>query len=90
MALGGSPMALVKDIAEGYLYMTPAVLKKYTTDELHKIHTNIGLLLKQVRTEAFDPREQEKIRNKNLRLQRLHQALLILEHFCRQNRIKLS
>ena len=89
MAIPGSPKGLAKDIAEGYLALTPPILRKFTHPELKTINQNLNIVLRETRAEAVDTGDVETIRRKSLRFQRLNQALMILANYCKQNRVPL-
>ncbi len=89
MPLAGSPKAFARDIAEGYVDLTPLVLKKFTQAEIKTIHINLNLLLREVRGQGVPQDDIPAIRHKNLRLQRLNQAILVLHTYCKQHKIPL-
>lgn len=89
MPFAGSPKAFARDIAEGFIDLTPIVLKKFTQAEVKTIHANLNLLLREVRGEGVPQDDIPAIRHKNLRLQRLNQALLVLYTYCKQHKIPL-
>jgi len=89
MPFAGSPKAFARDIAEGFIDLTPLVLKKFTRGEIKIIHTNLNLILREVRGQGVSQDDIPAIRHKNLRLQRLNQALLVLHTYCKQHKIPL-
>lgn len=89
MAISGSPLAMARDIADGFLSLSPLTLKKYTPSDLKTINANLNLVLREVRGEVVSPEDTAAVRRKNLRLQRINQALLILNAYCKQTRIAL-
>lgn len=89
MPFATSPKALTKDIADGFFDLTALILKKYTPAEIKTIHVNIHLLLREIRGEGIPSEDIPAIRRRNLRIQRLNQALLVLQTYCRKHRIPL-
>lgn len=89
MALVGSPKALVKDVAGGYLAFTPLVLKRFTPEEIKAISTQIDLLLREMRGQAVSARNIPALREKNLRLGRLNEAHMVLTTYCKKNKVLL-
>lgn len=89
MPFATSPKALAKDIADGFFDLTPLILKKYTSAEIKTINVNIHLLLREIRGEGVPSEDIPAIRQRNLRIQRLNQALLVLNTYCRKHRIPL-
>jgi hypothetical protein len=89
MALTGNPLALARDIGDGFQSFSPAALKRFTPAELKSIHTSLQKVLRDIRGEAPSPGDAEAIRKKNLRMQRLNQAVIMVANHCRQRRIPL-
>jgi len=87
MPFASSPKALVRDVADGFFDLNPAILKKFTSAELKVVHSNLSLILREVRNEAAN--DIPSIRKRSLRIQRLNQALFVLETYCRRHRITL-
>jgi len=46
-------------------------------------------VLREVRGEVIPPEDLMAIKKKNLRIQRINQALLMLSNYCRQQKIPL-
>jgi hypothetical protein len=82
-------MDLARDIGDGFHSLSPATLKKYAPADLKIINGSLQKVLRDVRGEPPTPGDPEAIRKKNLRMQRLNQAILLLANHCRQNRIPL-
>ena len=62
---------------------------RYTPADLKVINTNLQQVLREVRGDVPPPDDAEATRKKNLRMQRLNQAILMLTNYCRQQRISL-
>lgn len=86
---GKSAGAIAKDIAEGFFFLNPLVMKKFDPGVFKELHLQIKKIQNEVRGEKFPLHDTLKIRQRNLRLQRLHSALIILEHTARERRIML-
>lgn len=87
MAIPGNPLVKARDIGEGFDSLTPVSLKRYTPADLKTIYTSLQQVLRDARGEAPTPGDAEAIRKKNLRLQRLNQAIVALGNYCREHRI---
>jgi hypothetical protein len=87
---GKSIAAAAKDIADGFLSMTPLFLKRLDERGLRALHHQLRKLQTEVRASKFPSHDVQGIRTRNLRLQRLHQSLIILEHSARQLRIRIA
>jgi hypothetical protein len=86
---GKSIAAVGRDVAEGYLYVTPLVLKKFDTDSIKDLHHVLLKIQKEIRMEQFPQNDILAIRQRNLRLQRVHQALIVLKNTARERRVIL-
>ena len=86
---GKSITAVAKDIAEGFFIINPLTLKKFDEDSIKSLHQQLKKVQTGVRNEKFPLNDVLAIRNRNMRLQRLHQAMAILEHTVRERRIIL-
>ena len=81
---------LAKDVMEGYLTLNPLVLRKYNESTCKELHRQLRRLQTTIRIESVDLGNQASLRTRNHRLQRMHQAIGVLEHHAKLNRIALS
>ncbi len=86
---GKGVVAVVNDIADGFLYLSPILLKKYEVETFKALYQQLKKSQKDIRSEPFPAHHTDQIRKRNVRLQRLHTALVILEHFAKQKRVAL-
>lgn len=89
MAITGNPLVIAREIGDGFRSLTPVILKRYTPADLKVINTSLQQVLRETRAEVTPAEDAEAVRKKNLRLQRLNQAVLSLTNYCRQNRVAL-
>lgn len=89
MAISGNPLVMAKEIGDGFHSLTPATLKKYTPADLKIINNSLQQVLRDARGEVPAPGDAEATRKKNLRIQRLNQAIMLLANYCRQQRVPL-
>ena len=75
---------------EGYLMLNPLVLRKFDGETCKELHRQLRKLQTSVRMEGVDIANQTALRTRNHRLQRMHQAMTVLEHYARVNKIPLS
>lgn len=86
---GKSVSAIAKDIAEGFFTINPLTLKKFDPSGYKALHQQLKKAQRTVRNEKFPLHDIQRIRSRNMRLQRLHQALIILEHSAKERKIIL-
>lgn len=87
---GKSLAAVARDMADGMIFMTPLLLKNVDEGGLKALHHQLKKLQTEVRGSKFPTHDVQGIRTRNLRLQRLHQSLTVLEHSARKLRIKIA
>jgi len=81
--------AVVNDISDGFLFLNAVVLKKYDIETYKALYRGLKKTQKTVRSEPFPAHDTLKIRKRNIRLQRLHTAIMILEHSAKTKRMSI-
>ena len=86
---GKSTKALTVDVAEGYVAVNPLFLKSFDPDSLKDFYHQLDKTQKDLRAERFPTNDVQAIRMRNLKLQRLYSAQMIVRNFARDRRIVL-
>ena len=86
---GKSIKALTTDIAEGYVAVNPILLKSFDPEQLKEIYREIAKTQNDIRSERFPTNDLLLIRNRNLKIQRLHTASMIIRNFVKERRVLL-
>jgi hypothetical protein len=86
---GKSLAAVAADLADGFIYLNPLVLKDFANESCKDLFYQLKKLQTEIRTEKFPSHDPNGIRKRNLRLQRLHQAIVVLQNNARVKRIPL-
>ena len=86
---GKSMKAVATDVAEGYVSVNPLFLKKFDKDMVKELYENLNKALTSTRNEKIDLTNQSALRMRNMKLQRLHNAMIILRNTAREKRIPL-
>jgi mRNA-degrading endonuclease RelE of RelBE toxin-antitoxin system len=81
---------MAKDIMEGYVMLNPLVLKKFDAATFKELHAQLRKLQTTIRSEGIDLTNQEALRNRNQKLQRMHQAMSVLEFQAKLQKIILA
>ncbi len=93
MAQGGfqgkSMRSVAFDVAEGYIFVNPLFLKRFDKDQIKELYDHLNKALTALRTEKIDLADQSAMRTRNMKLQRLHNAMIILRNAARERRIPL-
>lgn len=76
-----SLQAIASDIAEGFITVNPLFLKKFQEKELKELQEVLIKKEKQIRAEPFPFNDALQIRRRNMRLQRIHQAMVVLKNY---------
>lgn len=87
---GRSLAVMAKDIVEGYVALNPLVLKKFDAATFKELHQHLRKLQTVIRSAGVDLTNQEATRNRNQKLQRMHQAMAVLENQAKIQKIFLG
>jgi len=79
--VGGSAYNMVRDIAEGFILLSPVSLKKFESGDLGILLMELEKLSREVR--GLNPPQEEvlEIQKKNRKLQRIAQAQMVVQSF---------
>jgi hypothetical protein len=80
---------MAKDLMEGYISLNPLILKKFDASSVQELHQHLHKLQTAIRSAGVDLTNQEALRARNQRLQRIHQAMSVLEFQAKQQKIVL-
>lgn len=87
---GKSLKAVIRDVAEGYVLVNPLFLKSFDQETLRNFYLEISKVQVEIRAERFPSHDIQAIRSRNLKLQRLFGATMIIRNFARERRISLA
>ena len=86
---GGSIKAIAKDVAEGLVFINPQLLKRFSMENYKDLYLFLRKTQKEVRGQSFPTTDIPAIRKRNMRLQRLTQAVTVVEYSAKEKRISL-
>jgi len=89
MLLGRSLKSVCRDVADGYISITPVTLKKVDEEGLKAVIDQLTRLQTEVRCQSFPSHDLDGIRQRNMKLQRIHNAIFVAKNLARERRIKL-
>jgi hypothetical protein len=78
--------AVAKDIAEGYVFVSPIFLKKFNQDILKKLLVSVNKTMHLIRNEKFPTGDVDGIKRRNMRLSRLNNAGTVIKYFAKERR----
>ncbi len=88
--VGGKSMRQVaNDVVDGYTTMNPLFLKKFDKELLKDLYEHLNKAMSSVRNIPVQFNDTTAMRQKNMKLQRLHNAIIILRNHAREKRIPL-
>ncbi len=86
---GKSMRVIAIDVAEGYVSVNPLFLKKFDKDMVKELYDHLNKALTSTRNEKTDFTDVVLVRTRNLKLQRLHNAMIVLRNIAREKRFPL-
>ncbi len=86
---GRSLSVIAKDVAEGFVTVNPQLLKRFSGENYKEMLQFLKKTQKDIRGQSFPTNDTLSIRKRNIRLQRLHQAVTVIEFSAREKRIPL-
>jgi hypothetical protein len=89
MAIAGSPKKLAQDIADGFLMLSPPLLKLYTPADLKIILAHLGIVAREARGEQIPLEDVLALKARNMKLSRLNQAEMVIRAYCKKYRYPL-
>ena len=81
MPIAGNPKKLAYSVAEGFHQFTPSTLRAYTPEELKILLFNLNIVLREVRGTAVPLEDIENLKDKNMKIRRLNQAVSTIQSF---------
>ncbi len=87
---GKSLRAIIRDVADGYVSVNPLFLKPFDSEALKEFYKELARVQIEIRSEKFPTSDILAIRARNLKLQRLYSAAMIIRNFARERRISLA
>jgi hypothetical protein len=86
---GKSLSAIAKDVADGFVVFNTLILKPLDGVAYKALLQQLKKTQQEARAAKFPTNDVDGIRKRNMRLQRLHQAITILEHEARERHIHM-
>ena len=82
-----NPKMLAQDIANGVVYLNPSKLKKYTSEDLVAILSQLHIVQREVRARRISVDQLAETLKKNRQLQSINQAVTIINGYAKKHRI---
>ena len=81
--------SVAKDIGDGYVFVSPIYLKKFSPEVLKGLMSAISKVMQLIRNEKFPTGDIEGIKRRNMRLSRLNNAATVIKNYARERRLIL-
>jgi hypothetical protein len=78
--------SVARDIAEGYVFVSPIYLKKFDQEVLKKLMAAVNKVMLFIRNEKFPTGDVDGIKRRNMRLSRLNNASTIMKYYAKERR----
>ena len=89
MAFAGNPRKYARDIGDGYVLLTPVMLRGYDAGALRELRQALELELRDVRGEVTPAQDLAAVQAKQRRILRLNQAHRVIQTYVMTRRISL-
>jgi hypothetical protein len=89
MPIAGSPKKIAYDVAQGFQQLTPATLRAYSPEDLKVLIFNLNIVLREVRGTQVPLEDLEGLKDRNVRIRRLNQAITTIQSFAALKGTKL-
>ena len=89
MTISGNPKKMAQDIANGYIMLSPPMLRSYTPADFKVVLANLALVTRELRQEQIPLEEINLLKMRNMKLSRLHQAEIVVRSYCKKRRIPI-
>jgi hypothetical protein len=86
---GKSLKTIARDVSDGYTTVNPLFLKPFDAETIRELYQAIMKSQAEIRGEKFPYNDVQAIRWRNLRLQRLYLAAMIIRTYARDKRIPI-
>ena len=87
MAIAGSPKKMAQDVAEGFLMLSPPMLRTYSPADIKTILVNLALVTRELRQEQIPLDDIMALKLRNMKLSRLNQAETVIRAYCQKKRL---
>jgi hypothetical protein len=81
VTIAGNPKKLAYDVAQGYFQFTTTSLRQYGPEDLKGLLFNLNIVLRELRGKQISLEEIEALKDKNLKIRRLNQAITTIQGY---------
>jgi hypothetical protein len=85
-----NPKKIAHDIAKGSVYLNPVTMKRYTTDDLKVLLSQLMIVQREIRATHIPQEDQMMSNARNRQLQHIHQAITMMNGYTKKHHVRLS
>ncbi|MFO7812400.1 MAG: hypothetical protein R6V21_05490 [Pelovirga sp.] len=89
MSIAGNPKKFAQALSDGFVQLSPPMLKGHTPGQLKTLLSNLEIVQRELRQIQVPLDDVDAVKQKNYRISRLNQAQMILRTYCKKMRIPL-
>ncbi|MBD1400296.1 hypothetical protein ICT70_06405 [Pelobacter sp. M08fum] len=89
MSISGNPKKFAQALSDGFVRLSPPMLKGHTPGQLKTLLSNLEMVQRELRQIPVSLDDVDAVKQKNYRTTRLTQAEMILRTYCKKMRIPL-
>ena len=89
MSISGTPKKFAQALSEGFVRLSPPMLKGHTPGQLKILLSNLEMVQRELRQVPVTLEDVDAVKQKNYRMTRLNQAEMILRSYCKKMRVPL-
>jgi hypothetical protein len=82
---GGSAPSMANQLMEGYIMLSPPMMKRLSPSELRELKMELVKLQREVRAQRVPLDDSLATRQKNHRLQKISSALMVLSNYIQKS-----
>ncbi len=86
---GSNPKMVAKEIADGYVMLTMANIRRYNHAQLKILNQNMIMVEREFRSERLEVGDTDNIKKKQMRLQRLYRAKTLIQTYAKKWKIQI-
>ncbi len=86
---GKSLLATANGIADGFVVLNPLVMKSFTQTTYKELHQVLKRSQRDIRSAPYPTHDILAIRSRNMKLQRIYAAIMVLEYSAKTLNINL-
>jgi len=89
MPISGNPKKMAQDIAEGYITLSPPMLRQYNQNDMRTILNHLEMTIRTLRQEKIPLEDVMAIKARNHKISRVNQTMVMLRAYSKRRGIRI-